>query len=114
MKMKPNLALIKLSDITPLIDINSNKAESISNMFDELGIIRNPLLVAPVPNESSYYLLEDSSILNSLQNVELEYIPVQIVESIHTLDFEIALYIGDNVLNLLEKFNDLFPRALVL
>jgi len=112
--MQPNLALIKLSEITPLIDINSNKVESISHMFDELGIIRNPLIVTPVANKKSYYLLEDSSILHSLQNTELEYVPVQVVDSIDNLDFEVALYIGNNILTLLDRFNDLFPRALVL
>ncbi|MFH2037197.1 MAG: hypothetical protein ABIJ45_12405 [Candidatus Zixiibacteriota bacterium] len=112
--MKPNLALVKLSEITALTDINNNKVEAINNMINDFDIIRNPLAVMPCPDKSGYYLLEDSSILESLRRAELEYVPAQIVDSADSFSVEIVLYTGENILPLLDEFNRLFPRALMM
>lgn len=76
--MKPNLRIVKLADIVPLMEYESAKVDYLISSFEQTGTIRNPFALASV-SKSRYLMLENSSPLEAARRIKIEHIPAQVI-----------------------------------
>ena len=108
--MKPNLKIVKLADIVPLMEFESAKADYLTSIFEQTGSIRNPFALASV-SKSRYLMLENSSALEAARRMKIGHVPAQVIPFKKTLKFSADLAAVDVSLADLKLFSKMFPRA---
>ncbi|HDL03372.1 MAG: hypothetical protein DRP46_03190 [Candidatus Zixiibacteriota bacterium] len=108
--MKPNLRIVKLADIVPLMEYESAKVDYLISSFEQTGTIRNPFALASV-SKSRYLMLENSSPLEAARRIKIEHIPAQVIPFKKALKFTADLAASDVLLADLKRFSDMFPRS---
>jgi len=108
--MKPNLVVVKRTEIVPLMDFDRGRVEYLVSQIENSGCIRNPFALARV-SKGRFLLLEDSSVMEALRRLGIEYVPAQVITFRKTLKFDAGLYAGRISIADLKRFGDMFPRA---
>ena len=108
--MKPILKIVKLTDIMPLMEADPAKVDYLKRVIKNSESIRHPLALAAL-SSNKYILLEDSSVLEAVRDLKINYIPAQVIKYRKTLKFEANLTVGKIALSDVMAFSEMFPRA---
>ena len=111
--MKPELKMIKLADITPLMESDPARTKYFLNLIEKYRAVRNPLALGQTA-DNDYFLLDDSALWAAEKELELEYIPAQIIPFSTSLTVAGDIYVEGMNKSYLDDFCRLLPRAFMI
>jgi hypothetical protein len=75
----PNLQLLSTSSLVPHEDPDPRRVESISRRLLEEGVLKNPPIVAAIPDTDRYVVLDGANRTMAFSNVGINHIVAQVV-----------------------------------
>ena len=108
--MLPKFKLVRPSDIFPLMESNEERVNFYKEQIEKSAFIRNPISLAPV-GRRKFMLLEDSSVLEAIRQMQIPLLPAQITASLKTPQIEAHLYADNSIDSGIAEFGRCFPRA---
>ena len=108
--MRPNIKIVKLTDIVPVMDFSDKKVDYLRQNIAQSGSIRNLFYLAPLGSKK-YLLLEDSAILEAVRQLHIEFVPAQIVTFRKRRKISGMLPINGLDHSAIVGFQTLFPRS---
>jgi hypothetical protein len=108
--MLPKFKLIRPNDIIPLMESNEERVNFYKEQIEKSAFIRNPVSLAPA-GRRKFMLLEDSSLLEAIRQMQIPLLPAQITSSLKSHQIEAYLYTDNSIDSGIAEFGCLFPRA---
>ncbi len=107
------LKIVPTSNIIPLMDFEEEKVLLVSDLIQETENISRPLSLVQIEG-CRYLLLDDSSILEAANRLNISYLPAQVTVPGRLIDIRAEVYADGWTYDLLEEFLRLFPRSAVV
>jgi len=108
--MKPNLKIVRIKDITPVMDYKERRVEHLKQSIEKSGSIRNLFNLAGVGSHE-FLLLEDTAILEAVRRLKIENVPAQIISLKKHKKIKADISIRGMKQSYIDKFDKMFPRS---
>ncbi len=111
--MKPNLKIVNIEDINPVMDYRERQVEHLRQAVGKTGTIRNLFNLASV-GARKFLLLEDTAILEAVRRLNLQFIPAQVVPLRRQKKIIANIALEGMNCSHINDFHQMFPRAFTI
>jgi hypothetical protein len=108
--MKPNLKIVSVKEISPVMDYRERRVEHLRQAIGKTGSIRNLFNLASV-GAHEFLLLEDAAILEAVRRLNLEYVPAQVVPLKRQKKIRANISLNGMNCSHIDEFSQMFPRT---